>query len=120
LKPSQWCPEALIVPIPGGTKMEHLDDNLLAVEVCLSAEDLRHDRHQGRSVVGSARRCDRPLTVSLRAAQKPSWRGPSSGDPRLVRRRHLPQERDRLRAMRDTPSPSTPESFRRTSTTSKE
>jgi aryl-alcohol dehydrogenase-like predicted oxidoreductase len=30
-----------IVPIPGGTKMEHLDDNLPAVEVRMSAEDLR-------------------------------------------------------------------------------
>src|SRR5208283_5270777 len=28
-----------------GTKMEHLDDNLLAVEVCLSAEDLREIDH---------------------------------------------------------------------------
>jgi aryl-alcohol dehydrogenase-like predicted oxidoreductase len=30
-----------IVPIPGGTKIEHLDDNLSAVEVRLSAQDLR-------------------------------------------------------------------------------
>lgn len=30
-----------IVPIPGGTKMDHLDDNLPAVEVRVSAEDLR-------------------------------------------------------------------------------
>jgi aryl-alcohol dehydrogenase-like predicted oxidoreductase len=30
-----------IVPIPGGTKMEHLDDNLPAVEVRLSGQDLR-------------------------------------------------------------------------------
>ena len=30
-----------IVSIPGGTKMEHLDDNLSAFEVRLSAQDLR-------------------------------------------------------------------------------
>ena len=30
-----------IVPIPGGTKLEHLDDNLPAADVRLTAEDLR-------------------------------------------------------------------------------
>ena len=30
-----------IVPIPGGTKIEHLDDNLAAADVELTAEDLR-------------------------------------------------------------------------------
>jgi aryl-alcohol dehydrogenase-like predicted oxidoreductase len=30
-----------IVPIPGGTKLEHLDDNLPASDVALTAEDLR-------------------------------------------------------------------------------
>jgi aryl-alcohol dehydrogenase-like predicted oxidoreductase len=30
-----------IVPIPGGTKLEHLDDNLLAADVELTSEDLR-------------------------------------------------------------------------------
>jgi aryl-alcohol dehydrogenase-like predicted oxidoreductase len=30
-----------IVPIPGGTKLEHLDDNLAAADVQLTAEDLR-------------------------------------------------------------------------------
>jgi aryl-alcohol dehydrogenase-like predicted oxidoreductase len=30
-----------IVPIPGGTKIEHLDDNLLAADVQLTPEDLR-------------------------------------------------------------------------------
>jgi aryl-alcohol dehydrogenase-like predicted oxidoreductase len=30
-----------IVPIPGGTKLEHLDDNLHAAEVALTAEDLK-------------------------------------------------------------------------------
>jgi aryl-alcohol dehydrogenase-like predicted oxidoreductase len=30
-----------IVPIPGGTKIEHLDDNLSAADVQLTAEDLR-------------------------------------------------------------------------------
>ena len=30
-----------IVPIPGGTKIEHLDDNLPAADVQLTAEDLR-------------------------------------------------------------------------------
>jgi aryl-alcohol dehydrogenase-like predicted oxidoreductase len=30
-----------IVPIPGGTKIEHLDDNLPAADLRLSAEDLR-------------------------------------------------------------------------------
>jgi hypothetical protein len=46
-------------------KIEHLDDNLPAADVRLTAEDLReideafrHDRHQGRSVVDSARRRD--------------------------------------------------------------
>jgi aryl-alcohol dehydrogenase-like predicted oxidoreductase len=29
------------VPIPGATKMEHLDDNLPAADVRLTAEDLR-------------------------------------------------------------------------------
>jgi aryl-alcohol dehydrogenase-like predicted oxidoreductase len=29
------------VPIPGGTKIEHLDDNLSAADVQLTAEDLR-------------------------------------------------------------------------------
>ena len=30
-----------IVPIPGGTKIEHLDDNLAAAELRLTTEDLR-------------------------------------------------------------------------------
>jgi aryl-alcohol dehydrogenase-like predicted oxidoreductase len=30
-----------VVPIPGGTKIEHLDDNLAAADVRLTAEDLR-------------------------------------------------------------------------------
>jgi aryl-alcohol dehydrogenase-like predicted oxidoreductase len=30
-----------IVPIPGGTKIEHLDDNLRAADLQLTAEDLR-------------------------------------------------------------------------------
>jgi aryl-alcohol dehydrogenase-like predicted oxidoreductase len=30
-----------VVPIPGATKMEHLDDNLPAADVSLTAEDLR-------------------------------------------------------------------------------
>ena len=30
-----------MVPIPGGTKIEHLDDNLLAADVRLTAEELR-------------------------------------------------------------------------------
>jgi aryl-alcohol dehydrogenase-like predicted oxidoreductase len=30
-----------IVPIPGGTKVEHLDDNLAAADIDLTAEDLR-------------------------------------------------------------------------------
>jgi aryl-alcohol dehydrogenase-like predicted oxidoreductase len=30
-----------IVPIPGGTRIEHLDDNLPAVDVVLTADDLR-------------------------------------------------------------------------------
>jgi aryl-alcohol dehydrogenase-like predicted oxidoreductase len=29
------------VPIPGGTKIEHLDDNLRAADLQLTAEDLR-------------------------------------------------------------------------------
>ena len=29
------------MPIPGGTKLEHLDDNLAAADVELTAEDLR-------------------------------------------------------------------------------
>jgi len=41
LKPSQWCPEALDCADSGWHENGHLDDNLLAVEVCLSAEDLR-------------------------------------------------------------------------------
>jgi aryl-alcohol dehydrogenase-like predicted oxidoreductase len=30
-----------IVPIPGGTKVEHLDDNLPAAELALTASDMR-------------------------------------------------------------------------------
>jgi len=47
---------------------------------------LCHDRHQGRSVVGSARRCDRPLTVSQPAGGRKSCHGAdqSNGDPRVV------------------------------------
>jgi aryl-alcohol dehydrogenase-like predicted oxidoreductase len=60
-----------IVPIPGGTKIEHLDDNLRAADLQLAAEDLREIDEafatidiKGRSVVESPRRRDRGVLAS--------------------------------------------------------
>jgi aryl-alcohol dehydrogenase-like predicted oxidoreductase len=53
-----------IVPIPGGTKLEHLDDNLPAADVQLTAEDLREiDTAFARIDVKGA-----PLSAALDAA----------------------------------------------------
>ena len=53
-----------IVPIPGGTKLEHLDDNLAAADVELTAEDLREiDKAFASAQIKGA-----PLSEGLEAA----------------------------------------------------
>ena len=53
-----------IVPIPGGTKLEHLDDNLAAADVELTAEDLRKiDKAFASAQIKGA-----PLSEGLEAA----------------------------------------------------
>jgi aryl-alcohol dehydrogenase-like predicted oxidoreductase len=53
-----------IVPIPGGTKVAHLDDNLRAADVKLTASDLKEidDAFAGMDIKGA------PLSAALDAA----------------------------------------------------
>jgi aryl-alcohol dehydrogenase-like predicted oxidoreductase len=48
-----------IVPIPGGTKVEHLDDNLPAADLELTAADLREIDQPSRASTSRAHRCPR-------------------------------------------------------------
>ena len=82
-----------IVPIPGGTRIEHLDDNLAATDVELTAarpgrdrRGLRHHRHRGRATFRSARRRDRSLKRMCRPARIRTGRSASPVPQRRSKR----------------------------------
>jgi hypothetical protein len=59
-----------IVPIPGGTKIEHLDDNLPAADVRLTAEDLAKSTRPSPRSTSRALRCRQRLTPRSTAERR--------------------------------------------------